>query len=110
MMGEGEKGELAESDKFLLRVPCWVDKIAFCPPISMTRVISRDNPPLILEMRGFEDMKKNIKTLGKRELRLISRMPFPDLQTFMNTYILFNYFPRAFNIIPGISSFQDSIE
>jgi hypothetical protein len=105
MMGEGEKGELAESDKVLLRVPCWVDIIAFLLPISMIGVISGDNPLLLLEMRGFEDMKKKIKTLGKRELRLISRLPLSGLPVFTNTYVLFNYFPRAFKLSPGISSF-----
>jgi hypothetical protein len=50
MMGEGEKGELAESDKVLLRVPCWVDIISFLIPISMIGVISGDNPLLLLEM------------------------------------------------------------
>jgi hypothetical protein len=49
-MGEGEKDELVESDKVLLRVPCWVDRIEFLLPISVIGVISRDNPLLLLEM------------------------------------------------------------
>jgi hypothetical protein len=93
MMGEGEKGELAESDKVLLRVLSWVDKMAFLLPISMIGVASGDNPLLLLEMRGFEDMKKKIKNLGKGGLRLISRLPLPGLPVFTDTYILFNYFP-----------------
>jgi hypothetical protein len=76
-MGEIEKGKLVESDKVLLRVPCWVDIISFLL-MSMIEVILGDNPLLLLEMRGFEDMKKKIKNLGKRELRLISRLPFPS--------------------------------
>jgi hypothetical protein len=92
-MGEGEKGELEELDKVLLRVPWWVDRIAFLLPISMIGVISGDNPLLLLETLEFEDKKKKIETLGKRELQLIPRLPFPGLPTFMNIYVLFNYFP-----------------
>jgi hypothetical protein len=56
--GWGEKDELAESDTVLLRVPCWVDKITFLLPISVIGVISGDNPLLLLEIRGFKDMKR----------------------------------------------------
>jgi hypothetical protein len=94
VMGKGEKGELAESDKVLLRVLSWVDKMAFLLPISMIGVASGDNPLLLLEMRGFEDMKKKTKDLGKGRLLLISRLPLPGFPTFKDTYILFNYFPR----------------
>jgi hypothetical protein len=66
MIGEGEEGELDESDKVLLRVPYWVDIIAFLLPISMIGVISGDNPLILLEMRGFEDMKKNQKNFRKK--------------------------------------------
>jgi hypothetical protein len=48
MMGEGEKDKLVESDIFLLRVPCWVDKTMFLLPISEIEVISGDNPLLLL--------------------------------------------------------------
>jgi hypothetical protein len=58
MMGKGEKDELAESDKVLLRVPCWVEKTTFLLPISVIGVISGDKPLLLLEMRGFKDMKR----------------------------------------------------
>jgi hypothetical protein len=105
-MGEGEKDELAESYKFLLRVPCWVDKTMFLLPISAIGVISGDNPLLLLDMRGFKDMKKKkIKTLGKRELQLIPRLLLPGLPAFSNTYVLFNYYPQAFKLSPGISGF-----
>jgi hypothetical protein len=97
-MGKGEKGELAESEKVLLRVLSWVDKMAFLLPISMIGVASGDNPLLLLEMRGFEDMKKKTKDLGKGRLLLISRLPFPGFPAFTDTYILFNYFPRAFKL------------
>jgi hypothetical protein len=49
-MGKGEKGELEESDKVLLRVLSWVNKMAFLLPISMIGVASGDNPLLLLEM------------------------------------------------------------
>jgi hypothetical protein len=97
-MGKGEKYELAKSDKFLLIIPCWVDKTKLLLPISTIRVISGDNPLLLLEMRGFKDMKKKIKNLGKIELHLILRLPFPGLSVFSNTYVLFNYYSRAFKL------------
>jgi hypothetical protein len=50
MMGKGEKDELDESDKFLLRVPCWVEKTTFLLPISTIGVISGDKPLLLLEI------------------------------------------------------------
>jgi hypothetical protein len=50
MMGKGEKDELVESDKVLLRVPCWVDKTMFLLPISAIGLISGDKPLLLLEM------------------------------------------------------------
>jgi hypothetical protein len=34
MIYEGKKGELDESDKFLLRELCWVDNTMFLLPIS----------------------------------------------------------------------------
>ena len=58
MIGEGEKDELDESDKVLLRVLCWVDKTTFLLPISEIGLISSDKPLLLLEMRGFKDMKR----------------------------------------------------
>jgi hypothetical protein len=60
-MGKGEKDELVESDKVLLRVPCWVDKTTFLLPISVIGVISGDKPLLLLEMGGFKDMKRRSK-------------------------------------------------
>lgn len=104
VMGKGEKGELEKSDKVLLRVLSWVDKVAFLLPISMIGVASGDNPLLLLEMRGFEDMKKKTKDLGKGRLLLISRLPFPGFPSFTNTYILFNYFIRVFYLNLGTSS------
>jgi hypothetical protein len=61
VMGKGEKGEQEKSDKFLLRVLSWVNKMDFLLPISMIGVASEENPLLLLEMRGFEDMKTNTK-------------------------------------------------
>jgi hypothetical protein len=60
-MGKEEKYELVESNKLLLRVPCWVDKTIFRLPISTIRVISGDKPLLLLEMRGFKYMKRRSK-------------------------------------------------
>jgi hypothetical protein len=65
MMGKGEKDELAQSNKVLLRVPCWVEKTMFILPISATWVISRDKPLLLLEMQGFKDMKRRSKLWEK---------------------------------------------
>jgi hypothetical protein len=58
VMVKGEKGDLVESDKVLLRVLSWVDKMPFLLPISMIWVSSGDNPLILIEMQGFEDMKK----------------------------------------------------
>jgi hypothetical protein len=63
VMGKGEKGELAESDKFLLRELPWVNKMAFLLFISMIGIDSRENPLLLLEMQGFEHMKMKTKDL-----------------------------------------------
>jgi hypothetical protein len=71
----------------------------------MIGVVSGDNPLLLLEMRGFEDMKNKTETLGKRGLQMIPRLPLSGLPAFMNTYVLFNYLPRAFKLIPGINGF-----
>jgi hypothetical protein len=49
MIGEGEKNELDESDKVLLRALCWVDNTTFLFPISATGLISGDKPLLLLE-------------------------------------------------------------
>jgi hypothetical protein len=105
MMGKGEKYELDELDKVLLRVPFWVDKITFILPILVIGLILGDNPLLLLEMQGFKEMKKEIKTLGKIKLQLIPRLPFPSLPVFSKTYVLFNYIPSTFKLNPGISSF-----
>jgi hypothetical protein len=96
VMGKGEKGELEESDKFLFRVLSWVKKMDFLLPISMIEVASGENTLLLPEMREFEDMKMKTKDVGKGRLMFISRLPLSIFSTFMDTYILFNYFPRAF--------------
>jgi hypothetical protein len=56
-IGNGEKDELVESNKFILGVLCWVDKTTFLLPISTIGLILGDTPLLLLEMRGFKDMK-----------------------------------------------------
>jgi hypothetical protein len=61
MMGKGEKDKLAELDKFLLRVTCWVDKTMFIFPISAIGLISGDKPLLLLLMRGFKEIKRRLK-------------------------------------------------
>ena len=104
-MGKGEKGELEESNKVLLRVLCWVNKIAFLLPISMIGVASGENPLLLLEMRGFEDMKMKTKDLEEGRLLLISRMPLPGFPAFTNIYIVFHYFSRVFKFGPGTRNF-----
>jgi hypothetical protein len=57
MIGEGEKDELDESDKVLLRALCWVDNTTFLLPISTIGLISGDKPLLLLETRESKDMK-----------------------------------------------------
>jgi hypothetical protein len=57
MIGEGEKNELDESDKVLLRSLCWVDNTTFLLPISAIGLISGDKPLLLLETRESKDMK-----------------------------------------------------
>jgi hypothetical protein len=49
MIDEGEKGELDESDKVLLRALYWVDNTTFLLPISTIGLISGDKPLLHLE-------------------------------------------------------------
>ena len=105
VMGKGEKGELEESDKVLLRVLSWVNKMSFLLPISMIGIASGDNPLLLLEMRGFEDMKMKNKDLGKGRLLLISRLPLSGFPAFTNTYILFKYFLGVFKLDTCTNSF-----
>jgi hypothetical protein len=57
MIGEGEKDELDELDKFLLRALCWVENTTFLLPISAIRLILGDNPLLLVETRESKDMK-----------------------------------------------------
>jgi hypothetical protein len=101
----GDKGELEESDKVHLRALSCVDKTIFLLPISKIGVASGDNPLLLREMRGLEDMKRKTKEVGKGRLLLIYGLPFPGFPTFMNTYVPFNYFPRAFKFSTSTSSF-----
>jgi hypothetical protein len=61
MIGEGEKDELDESDKVLLRALCWVDNTTFLLPISAIGLISGDKPLLLLETRESKDMKERPK-------------------------------------------------
>ena len=61
MMGKGEKYELDESNKVLLREPCWVDNTMFLLLISAIGLISGDKPLLLLETRGSKDMKRRSK-------------------------------------------------
>ena len=49
MIGKGEKDELDESDKVLLRELCWVDNTTFLLHISAIGLISGDKPLLLLE-------------------------------------------------------------
>jgi hypothetical protein len=98
-------GELANSDKVLLRVLSCVDKTIFLLPISKIGVASRDNPLLLQEMQEFEDMKRSTKEVGKGRLLLIFGLPLYGFPTFTDTYIPFNYFPRAFNFGVSTSSF-----
>ena len=65
MIGEVEKDELDESDKFLLRELCWVDNTTFLLPISTIGLISSDKPLLLLETRGSKNMKRRSKLKGK---------------------------------------------
>ena len=60
MIGEGEKDELDELDKFLLRALCWVDNTTFLP-ISAIGLISGDKPLLLLETRESKDIKEETK-------------------------------------------------
>jgi len=104
LIGMGDEGELVESDKVLLRALSCVDKTIFLLPISKIWVDSRDNSLLFREMRGIEDMKRSAKEVGKGRLLLISGFPLLGFPTFTNTYVLFNYFPRAFKFNVSTSS------
>jgi hypothetical protein len=48
MISEGEKDELEESDKVILRGLCWVDNTTFLLPILAIQLILGDNPLLLL--------------------------------------------------------------
>jgi hypothetical protein len=65
MIGKGEKDELDESNKVLLRALCWVDNTMFLLPISAIGLISGDKPLLLLETRRSKDMKRKSKLKGK---------------------------------------------
>jgi hypothetical protein len=65
MIGEGEKYELDELDKFLLRELCWVDNTTFLLSISTIGLISGDKPLLLLETRESKDMKEREKLKGQ---------------------------------------------
>jgi hypothetical protein len=67
MIDEGKKDELDESDNVLLRALCWADSTTFLLPISAIRLISGDNPLLLLEARESKDMKEWPK-LKKRKV------------------------------------------
>jgi hypothetical protein len=62
---KGEKDELDESDKVLLRATCWFDKTMFLLPISTIRLISSEKPLILLEKRGTKVMKRISTTEGK---------------------------------------------
>jgi hypothetical protein len=57
MIGEGEKDELDESDKVLLRELRWVDNTTILLPISAIGLISCDRTLLLLETLESKDMK-----------------------------------------------------
>ena len=56
MIGEGEKDEVEESDKVILRELCWVDNTTFLP-ISSIGLISGVKPLHLLETQESTDMK-----------------------------------------------------
>jgi hypothetical protein len=99
-----DKGELVESDKVHLRAISCVDRTIFLLPILKIGVDSRDNPLLLREMRGLEDMEINTKEVRKGRLLLISGFPLSSFPAFTNTYVPFNYFPRAFKFSVSTSS------
>jgi hypothetical protein len=66
MIGKGEKDELDESNKVLLGAFCWVDNTTFLLPISTIGLISSDNPLLLLETRGYKEMKRRSKLKEKK--------------------------------------------
>jgi hypothetical protein len=61
IIGKGDKDELDESDKVLLRALCWVDNTTFLFPISAIGLNLGDKPLLLLETRGSKDMKRGSK-------------------------------------------------
>jgi hypothetical protein len=63
IIGKGEKDELDESDKVLLRALCWEDNTTFLLPISAIGLISSDQTLLLLETRGYKDTKKRNKNV-----------------------------------------------
>ena len=61
MIDEGNKDDLDESDKVLLRALCWADNTMFLLPISAIGFISDDKPLLLLEALESKDMKERPK-------------------------------------------------
>ena len=92
VIGMGHKCELEESYKVLLRAFCCVSKTISILPISKIGVASGDNPLLLRDMRGLEDMKRKTKEVGNGRLLLIYGLPLPDFPTFTDTYVPFDYF------------------
>jgi hypothetical protein len=105
VIGIGDEDELEESYKVLLREHFYIDKKKFLLPISKIGVASGDNPLLLREMQGFEDMEKKTKDLEKERLLLIYGLSLSSFPAFTDTYISFNYFPRAFKFNTSTSIF-----
>jgi hypothetical protein len=57
VIGMGNKYELVESDKVRLRALFCVNKTIFLLSISKIGVASGNNPLILREMRGLEEMK-----------------------------------------------------
>ena len=104
VIDEGNKDELDESDKFLLRVICWADNTTFLLPISAIGLILGDKPLLLLEARESKDMKERPKIEERKEPLLISRLSMSSFQLFLSTNISFNFYPRMVKLNTSVGN------
>jgi hypothetical protein len=90
MIGKGEKDDLDESDKVLLRELCWVDNTTFLLPISAIGLVSGDKPV---------EVTKTTERGGESVVTV--------LKQFMTIQTNFNIFQVTINIIQDMNNINN---